>query len=141
MSELLDQQHAGIPLPQPTEVSQPFWDGCQRGELLFQRCERCGTANFLPTPACRSCLSAELQWVRSDGNGTVYSWTVVHRPQTPAFTVPYAVAIIDIDEGYQMMSNLIGLDPDDVAVGLRVEVAFREITPEITLPYFTPAAG
>jgi uncharacterized OB-fold protein len=137
----LDQQHAGIPLPEPTVVSQPFWDGCRRGELLFQRCGRCATANFLPTPACRSCLSPDLAWERSAGRGTVYSWTVVHRPQTPAFTVPYAVAIIDIDEGYQMMSNLIGLAPDDVAIGLRVEVDFREVTPEITLPYFRPAAG
>ena len=137
----LDQQHAGIPLPHPTVVSQPFWDGCKRGELLFQRCERCGTANFLPAAACRACLSAEMQWVKSDGRGTVYSWTVVHRPQTPAFQVPYAVAIIDIDEGYQMMSNLIGLDPEDVAVGLRVRVDFREITSEITLPYFKPLEG
>jgi uncharacterized OB-fold protein len=138
MSEELEPQQAGIPLPRPTAVSQPFWDACKRGELLFQRCERCGTANFLPTAACRACLSGELQWVHSDGRGTVYSWTVVHRPQTPAFAVPYAVAIIDLDEGYQMMSNLIGLPPEDVAVGLRVRVDFREITTEITLPYFRP---
>jgi uncharacterized OB-fold protein len=138
MSEDLVAQQAGIPLPRPTAVSRPFWEGCQRGELLFQRCQRCGTANFLPTPACRACLSADLQWVRSDGRGTVYSWTVVHRPQTPAFTVPYAVAIIDVDEGYQMMSNLIGLPPEDVRVGLPVEVDFRRLTDEITLPYFRP---
>jgi uncharacterized OB-fold protein len=139
MSQDLESQTGGIPLPRPTVVSQPFWDGCRRGELLFQRCAVCATANFLPTAACRNCLSSQLDWERSGGQGTVYSWTVVHRPQTPAFSVPYAVAIIDIDEGYQMMSNLIGLPPEDVQVGLRVVVDFRELSDEITLPYFRPA--
>ncbi len=137
----LDAQGAGIPLPRPTVVSKPYWDGCRRGELLFQRCRACSATVFNPAPACRQCLSSDLAWERSAGVGSVYSWTVVHRPQTPAFTVPYAVAIVDLDEGYQMMSNVIGCRPDDVAIGMRVRVEFRAIDDEITLPYFVPVVA
>ncbi len=137
----LDAQRAGIPLPRPTVVSQPYWDGCRRGELLFQRCRACSAIAFNPSPACRRCLSPELAWEPSAGHGSVYSWTVVHRPQTPAFTVPYAVAIVDLDEGYQMMTNVIACTPEDVHVGLRVRVEFRVIDDEITLPYFVPLSS
>src|SRR5947209_1805299 len=99
----LKAQHAGIPLPQPSAESAPFWEGCARGELLFQRCQQCNTANFVPAAACRNCLSPNLVWERSSGAGSLYSWTIIWRPQTPAFEIPYAVGIIDIDEGYQML--------------------------------------
>ena len=132
----LQQQVEGIPLPQPTDISQPFWDGCQEGKLLYQRCQSCGVAVFNPAASCRRCLSVDLVWEESAGLGSVYSWTIVWRPQTPAFTVPYAVIIIDMDEGYQMLSSLIDCDTDVLKLGLRVQVDFRTITDEITLPYF-----
>ncbi len=139
---LLGPQPAGIPLPAPDPGLAAVLGRLPRGELLFQRCERCGTANFLPTAACRSCLSGELAVgaQRRPGDGLLAGRSCTGRRRRRS-QVPYAVAIIDIDEGYQMMSNLIGLAPEDVAVGLRVEVDFREITPEITLPYFKPASG
>jgi uncharacterized OB-fold protein len=137
MAQLVAQSE-GIPLPQPGLVSQPFWDGCARGELLFQRCRACGKAIFNPAPICRFCRSDDLAWERSGGRGTVYSWTVVWRPQTPAFTVPYAPVIVDLDEGFQMVSNLIGCDSDSVRSGLRVAVEFHRVGDGVQLPYFKP---
>ena len=128
-----------VPLPRPTRISKPYWEGCRRGELLYQKCRACGKATFIPQYACMHCLSPDLEWARSACKGKVYSYTVVWRPQTPAFEVPYVVAIVDVDEGYQMMTNIVGCEPDDVRVGMRVEVEFRRMSDEITLPYFRPA--
>ena len=136
---MLQQQTGPIPLPDPTPVSDVFWEGCKNRRLLFQRCQECGTAVFDPAAACRSCLSPRLEWEESRGEGSVYSWTIVWRPQTPAFTVPYAVVIIDMDEGYQMLSSLVDCDSDVLKLGLRVTVDFRDMSDEITLPYFVVA--
>ena len=128
-----------IPLPVPTTVSSPYWEACRRGELTFQRCPDCSGITFIPQPACSSCLSTSMEWEQSAGRGKVYSYTVVWRPQTPAFDIPYVVAIIDLNEGYRMLSNIVDCDPSEVAVGMPVEVTFREMSDEITLPYFRPS--
>lgn len=133
-------QTGAIPLPRPTEASAPFWQGCRRGELLYQRCRRCGAGAFPPALRCRRCLAPELIWERSRGAGALYSWTVVWRPQTPAFEVPYAVAIVDVAEGYQMLSCVVGCDTDDLCTGLALEVIFQPFSDEISLPYFRPVA-
>jgi uncharacterized protein len=126
------------PLPHASsQVSFPFWQGCRSGELRYQRCEACGLSNFPPTEHCRQCLSAELRWKRSGGVGEVYSWTVVHRPVTAEFEPPYAPAIITLDEGYQMLTNIVGVAPDDLSIGMRVQVQFHAVGPDVTLPYFT----
>ena len=135
---ILEPQNGSIPLPHPTVVSRPFWEGCQRGELLFQRCGACGNATWSPAVMCSNCRSTELHWEQSKGEGEVYSWTVVWRPQTPQFTVPYAAVIMRMDEGYDFLSNMIGCAPDEVHVGMRAKVAFHKLTDEITLPYFVP---
>jgi uncharacterized OB-fold protein len=127
-----------IPLPTPTPVSAPFWKGCQRGELLVQRCGACGEHVFIPMPCCTHCTSLDLEWVRSSGQGTVYSYSVVWRPQQPAFATPYIVAIVEMEEGWKMLSNLLDCTPEAVAVGMPVEVVFREMSDETTLPYFRP---
>jgi uncharacterized OB-fold protein len=120
-----------------SHVSVPFWQGCRSGKLRYQRCTACGLSNFPPTEHCRQCLSAELQWKQSDGVGEIYSWTVVHRPVTAEFEPPYAPAIITLDEGYQMLTNVVGVAPDDLAIGMRVHVQFHAVGPDVTLPYFT----
>jgi uncharacterized protein len=126
------------PLPHASsQVSFPFWQGCRSGELRYQRCEACGLSNFPPTEHCRQCLSAELRWKRSGGVGEVYSWTVVYRPVTAEFEPPYAPAIITLDEGYQMLTNIVGVAPDDLSIGMRVQVQFHAVGPDVTLPYFT----
>jgi uncharacterized OB-fold protein len=87
---------------------------------------------------CRQCQGRELTWEESGGKGSVYSWSMVWRPQTTAFSVPYAPAIIDLDEGYQMLSNIIECEPESVDIGLRVKVAFHPIGQGISYPYFRP---
>lgn len=118
-------------------VSVPFWEGCRSQELRYQRCTDCGVANFPPTEHCRQCLSASLEWTRSVGAGEIYSWTVVHRPVTADFEPPYAPAIVTLDEGYQMLTNIVGIAADALAVGLRVRVEFHSVGEDLTLPYFT----
>jgi uncharacterized OB-fold protein len=129
------------PLPHASsQVSVPFWQGCRSGELRYQRCGECGLSNFPPTEHCRQCMSAELDWRTSEGVGEIYSWTVVHRPVTPEFESPYAPAIITLDEGYQMLTNIVGVAPTDLAVGMPVQVEFHALGAEatdVTLPYFT----
>ena len=135
---LLAAQHGLLPQAEPGPATRPFWDGCAAGELRFQRCRGCRMAQFPPAELCRTCTGADLAWERSEGLGTLYSWTVVYRPVTPAFTVPYAPAIVDLDEGYQMMTNLIGLAPDAITPGLAVQVEFHETGGGLRLPYFRP---
>jgi uncharacterized protein len=127
-----------IPLPRPTSLSRPHWDGCKQGVLRVQRCQDCGGFVFIPQPLCTHCQSEALEWVASSGRGAVYSHTVVHRPPRPAFDVPYVVAIVELEEGWHMLTNLVDVAPEDVRVGLPVEVAFRRMSDEITLPCFRP---
>lgn len=134
----LQPQPAAIPAPVPSPVSQPYWDACARGELTYQRCGSCSRAEFDPALQCRDCASTNLVWERSAGNGTIYSWTAVWRPQQPSFVVPYAPAIIDIDEGYKMLANIVGCDIADLAVGTRVAVEFHPVSGGFALAYFRP---
>lgn len=134
----LSPQPATIPPPHPSPISAPYWEGAKRGELLFQRCGSCARAEFDAALLCRRCGSRDLTWERSAGTGTVYSWTTVWRPQQPSFVVPYAPAIVDMDEGFQVLANLVGCDVADLAVGMRVAVEFHPIADGFVLPYFAP---
>jgi uncharacterized OB-fold protein len=129
-----------IPLPQPTELSQAYWDACRRGELIVQRCDDCGEHVFIPQVACTRCFSPNLTWVPSRGRGTVYSFTVVHRPQQPDFAVPYVVAIVEMDEGWYTLTNIVDCDPQAVRIDMPVEVDFRAMSDTITLPFFHPSS-
>lgn len=126
------------PLPRPTAVSRPYWDACARHELTVQRCRACARLVFIPQAFCRWCLSPELEWVPSSGRGTLYSYTVIWRPQSPAFAPPYVAGIIRMDDGYDMMSNIVGCDPDDVRVGMPLEVTWQDERDGISLPVFRP---
>lgn len=131
-------QPATIPPPTPSAHSAPYWEGARQGELRFQRCTACGRAEFDPSIICRKCGARTLTWERSAGLGTIYSWTVVWRPQQPSFVVPYAPAIVDMDEGYQILANVVGCDVAELAVGRRVAVEFHPVADGYALPYFRP---
>lgn len=124
------------PLPQLTPDSKEFWDGCKRHELLIQRCKGCGTYRHYPRPMCHKCNSMNAEWVRVSGKGKVFSWTVTARAFYPGFEVPYAVVIIELDEGVRMVSNVVDCKPEDLYIGMPVEVVFEDVTKEITLPKF-----
>jgi len=138
---VLQPQQPGIPLPGPTPVSAPFWDGCAAHELRYQRCRDCEHAQFDPALTCRACGGDRLVWQVSNGRGEVYSHTVVWRPQAPEFSCPYAVVIVAFDEGFTLLTNLIGCTVQQVGIGLRVRVAFHDVGGGITLPYVTPDSG
>ncbi len=138
---MLHPHPVGVPAPNPSPESIPYWEGCRLGELRYQRCDACGRPNFGPGLACRWCHSRELSWVAGSGLGAVYSWTIVWRPQTPAFPVPYAPAIVRLDDGYDILSALIGLDHTEITAGLPVAVEFHPLSEAITLPYFRPRSG
>jgi uncharacterized OB-fold protein len=129
------------PLPNIQGEAREFWEGCARHELLLQHCRACGRVQFYPRTLCKECWSTDLEWVPSDGLGSVYSFTVVHRPPSPAFEsiVPYVVALIELDEGVRMLSHVVGTPPDDVQIGQRVRVAFDDLTEEVSLPVFEVA--
>ena len=128
-----------IPLPRPTPLSRPHWDGCRKGVLRVQHCRDCGQHVFIPAPLCTRCQSEALDWVETSGTGTVYSYTVVHRPPRPQFRVPYVVAIVEMAEGWHLLTNLLDVEPEAVEIGMPVRVSFERLSDEITLPYFRPA--
>jgi len=135
---MLQPQSVGIPAPNPSVASRPYWDACGRGALVYQRCDACSTIALRATTVCGNCLSRSLSWVPSDGVGSLYSWTVVWRPQHPSFVVPYAPAIVELDEGFTMVSAVVGCEPDDLRAEMRLAVEFHPASDEITLPYFRP---
>jgi uncharacterized OB-fold protein len=131
----------GGPLPEITAESRPFWDGCRRHELLVQRCRVCGTFQHYPRGICARCWGADLEWRPSAGRGAVYTFTVVHRSQAPGFKerLPYVLAYVELEEGVQVLTNLVGCAPGEVAIGMPVRVTFEDVTPEVSLPRFVPA--
>jgi uncharacterized protein len=136
---LLVPQSQGIPIGEPTPLSLPFWDACADGVLLYLHCGVCSVAQFPPSPICRVCGEDDLEWRKSRGLASVYSWTVVWQPPAPSFVVPYAPAIVDFDEGFQFLTNIVGCAPEDITLGMRVEVLFISVGAP-TLPYVVPTS-
>ncbi len=136
MSEQLDKN-----LPQPTAETAAYWEGCRKHQLLIQRCTQCGHYQFYPRFVCTACMSDGIDWVQASGHGRVLSFTVIHRAVSAAYKaeVPYVLALIELDEGPTMMSNVVEIDAESVAIGLPVEVVFEEWSDEITIPKFRPA--
>ena len=128
------------PLPRIDEESRGFWEACARHEIYLQRCRGCGATRFYPRVLCPVCLSSATDWVRASGKGTVYTFTVTHQNQAPGFReeVPYVLAVVELAEGVRMMTNIVGCPPEDVRIGMPVEVVFEDVTPEVALPKFRP---
>ncbi|MFN2545727.1 MAG: Zn-ribbon domain-containing OB-fold protein [Actinomycetota bacterium] len=131
-------------LPQPDLETQPYWDAAREGRLLIKRCRTCAEAFFYPRTYCPRCWSQDTEWQNSSGRGRVYTFTVVHQNDLPPFNqrVPYVVAIVELDEGVRLTSNIEGVDPDEVACDMPVQVAFREEHRDdevVALPVFRPA--
>jgi hypothetical protein len=126
----------GKPVPHPTTDTAPYWAGCNREELLFQRCRACGHVQFYPRRNCTACQSPDLDLVASAKRGSIHSFTVVQRPANRAFDgdVPFVIALVDLDEGFRMMMNVIGDNRLTAAVGSRVRVVFEVSSAEQKLP-------
>lgn len=129
------------PLPVPDAISATYWEACRRHELILQRCVRCGTFRFPPTSRCSRCGSGDTGWSRACGTGKVYSWNVVVHPipeDVYAEDVPYVVALVELDEGVRMPTNLVDCDPHRIEADMPVEVVFDDVTEAVTLPKFRP---
>jgi uncharacterized OB-fold protein len=129
------------PLPVPTPESQPFWAAARRHELTLQRCRACARFFFYPRAACPHCLSGDLEWRRVSGRGTLHTFTVVYRGlRNFPLGEPYVLAIVELDEGPRMMTNLVDVeaDPAKLRIGIPVEVVFADVTSEVSLPRFRP---
>lgn len=126
------------PLPEVTPVTRPFWEGARAHRLLVQECRACGHRRFPPAPVCPECLSPTAEWVESRGRGEVVSWVVFHQVYFEGFReeAPYNVALVRLDEGVSLLTNVVGIPNERLHVGMPVEVLFEEATPEITLPKF-----
>jgi len=129
--------------PKPTPETQHFWDGTKAGELRLQRCDGCANVYFPPRPFCPSCGSRKVSVFKASGKGKLYSYVINHRPAAPGFTPPYAIAVIELDEGPRMMSNIIDCPqtPEALELDMKLEVAFEKLDDKITLPMFRPAKG
>ena len=128
--------------PAPDAVSAPFWEAAARGELLIQECPSCGHRQFYPRALCTAC-GADAEWLTRSGRGTVHTFTVIRQNRAKPFKdeLPYVVAMIELDEGARMMGNVTGCDPDDVHIGMPVEVYFVEADEGVGVPFWRPRCG
>ena len=128
-------------LPQPTPETLPFWEGTHVHRLMLPWCTTCGKPHFYPRALCPFCLSDALEWRQASGRGRLYSFVINHKPAR-GFTAPYVIAVVDLDEGVRMLSNLVLPGPplpEALAIDMPLEVVFDDVADSVTLPRFRPA--
>jgi uncharacterized OB-fold protein len=124
------------PAPIRTEDNQFFWDAAAHGQLVAQRCRGCGRLHHPPRPMCPECHSLDHEIVELSGTGQVYSYAVLHHPRNPKFAYPLVAALVELDEGIRMVTNLVGIEPADVRIGMPVQVAFEKTEDDRRVPVF-----
>ena len=132
------------PRPSLNQDNRWWFEAAKQHELRIQRCTDCGELRHPPGPFCPNCHSLRWDTVLASGKGTVYSFVVTHHPQVPAFDYPLPIVLVELEEGVRQVSNLLGVEPDEVEIGLPVQVEFVAFDDELTLPQFrpvTPAGG
>lgn len=132
---------ASKPLPRVSETTRPYWDAARDGRLLLQRCSSCRTWICYPRAWCPSCWSTTLEWQEASGRGRVVTFTIIHQAPFPSYAgdAPYVLAVIRLDEGPQMMANVLVPDPRSVAIDMPVSVVFEERANGFRVPQFEPA--
>ena len=126
----------------PTPETRHFWEGTRAGELRLQRCRACAKAYFPPRPFCPRCASRDVEVFRASGRATLASYVIHHRP-APGFEPPYAIALVDLQEGPRMMTNIVGVPqtPEALVLDMPLEVCFERLDDEIALPLFRPVGS
>ena len=130
------------PIPNASGEMAHFFEGARRGQLMVQKCASCGELRFPPHEMCVRCLGTRAEWVAVSGRGEVYSFNIMHQVYHPGFAteVPYAVVVVKLDEGVKFVSNLVGVKPADIKIGMPVEVTFEKLSDQVMLPKFRPRA-
>lgn len=130
--------------PTPDNETRPWWDAAADHRLLYKHCDDCGHDYFYPRSFCPACWSQDTDWVEASGRAVLYTYSVVHRNDLPPWPdrVPYVAAVVDLAEGPRMMTHVVDCEEEDLAVGMELEVTFREDADGgFTLPVFRPAAA
>jgi uncharacterized OB-fold protein len=122
------------PAPEPNPETKRFWEAAAQGQLLVKKCLSCGEIHYYPRALCPFCGSDRTDWQTASGRGTVYSWSVMRRAETP-----YAIAYVTLDEGVTMMTNIVDCDLDGIRIGQKVRVVWKPTEGGPPLPAFTPA--
>jgi hypothetical protein len=137
--EVIRGQEWKRPKPGPDACERPFFEAAARGELLYQRCPKCGHVQFYPRAVCTAC-GADPEWATASGRGAVHTYTVVRQNGMPPFKdeLPYVVAMVELPEGVRMMANVTGVSPDEVGVGTKLEAYAVEFEPGLALPFWRP---
>jgi uncharacterized OB-fold protein len=125
-------------LPTPDADTQPFWDGCKEGRFLLRHCNTCGVDHYYPRPFCPSCWSEDVAWREASGDATLYTFSIVRQNDLPPFPerVPYVAAVVELAEGPRVMTNIEGVEFDDIEIGMKLRVDFKAISDDVTIPVF-----
>ena len=126
------------PLPITTKWSKPFWEGTKSRKLRLKKCKKCGHIDHPPYLFCTECLSEECEWIEASGKGKIYTFSTTMLGAPPAFAkdIPYTVGMVDLEEGPRMCTQFVDAKPDEIRIGMDVEVAFDDVTNEVTLAKF-----
>ncbi len=129
-------------LPTPDFETKPFWDGCKEGKFLIRHCNACGRDHFYPRPFCPTCWSDDVAWKEASGRATLYTYSIVHVNDLPPFNerVPYVAAVVELDEGPRVMTNVEGVGFEDLRVDMALVVDFKPISDDVTIPVFRAAS-
>jgi len=128
----------GRPAPILTEDNAVFWDAAAQGRLVAQKCRQCGALRHPPRPMCPHCRSLDIDVVELSGRGALYSYAILHHPRHPAFAYPVLAALVDLDEGIRVVSNLEGVTPAEIRIGMRLEAFFGPAEGGARVPLFRP---
>ncbi len=130
-------------MPASNPETAPFWEACRQQRLLIQHCSHCGHYQFYPRSLCVSCMQPNPDWYQASGRGNVKSWTIVRTPVSPAYAdmTPFVIALIQLDEGPTMMSQIHDCDVTSLQSGMRVKVIFEDWSGQVTMPVFMPAGA
>ena len=130
----------GMPSPMSDPMTLPWWEAAAEHRLVVERCSACETTRLPPAPVCPKCRSDRSEWQEVSGNGEVYTYTIVHRPIAADQALPFVIAVITLDDagGVRMMSNVVGVDPDTVKIGMPVEVVWEDMSEDLAVPRFRP---
>ena len=132
-------------LPTPDEETAPFWDGVNADTLLIKHCTACGRFHFYPRPFCPHCWSTDVEWFVASGRATLYTWSVVYNNDLPPFSerLPYVAALVNLEEGPRMMTNVVDCPFDELEADMALEVVYDQISddPPVKVPRFRPVRG
>jgi len=129
-----------MPSPLADGITLPWWQAASEHRLVVQRCSACGHTRLPPAPVCPECRSADSEWQEVSGHGEVYTYTVVHRPIAAGQPLPTVIAVIALEGagGVRLISNLVGANPDEIRIGMPVELVWEDMSAELAIPRFRP---